>query len=269
MYTPTIIIHSLNPPVWFARECLTVCPLSLKRISHATKTSFVSDQSPHEASPQQAVPPCPPFLPWPRMNTVGWICALYFELAAAQTMLDELHDGVQERDAAKKNSYQLGRVPDHNAAITCLPAGKYGTNDAASVAKDMLRTFMFIRIVLLVGIVGGIPSSAHDIRLGDIVVSEPSRTSGGVIQYDIGKMRQGSKLHRTGHLNSQPTALLTALSRMKADHDVRGTEIPNILRDIIKSHPKMAENGYTFPRPPNDLLYYATCDHSHFAPNLQ
>jgi nucleoside phosphorylase len=198
--------------------------------------------------------------------TVGWICALYFELAAAQAILDELHKGVQERDPVDKNSYTLGRVEDHNVAITCLPAGKYGTNDAASVANDMVRTFTNIKIVLLVGIGGGIPSPAHDIRLGDIVVSQPSGTSGGVIQYDIGKIHKGSKLQRTGHLNSPPTALLTALNRVKAEHYVRGTQIPNILRQMILAHPKMAEDGHTFSRLPNDQLYHDTCEHSSFDP---
>jgi ankyrin repeat domain-containing protein 50 len=33
----------------------------------------------------------------------------------------------------------------------------------------------------MVGIGGGVPIEAHDIRLGDVAVSQPARTFGGVI----------------------------------------------------------------------------------------
>ena len=36
----------------------------------------------------------------------------------------------------------------------------------------------------MVGIGGGAPSSKHDIRLGDVVVSSPVGRTGGVIHYE-------------------------------------------------------------------------------------
>jgi hypothetical protein len=39
----------------------------------------------------------------------------------------------------------------------------------------------------MVGIGGGVPSKDVDIRLGDVVVSKPTRIYGGVVQYDCGK----------------------------------------------------------------------------------
>jgi hypothetical protein len=42
--------------------------------------------------------------------TVGWVCALPVELAAAQEMLDEEHD---------TNLYICGRVGEHNMVIAC------------------------------------------------------------------------------------------------------------------------------------------------------
>lgn len=97
-------------------------------------------------------------------------------------MLDTQHP-------ADHNSYQLGRIGRHKIVIACLP--QIGSNPAATVAKDMLRTFESIKVGLLVGIGAGIPSQDSDIRLGDIVVSSPQKTHGGVVQWDQGKIKDG------------------------------------------------------------------------------
>jgi hypothetical protein len=90
--------------------------------------------------------------------------------------------------------------------IACLPAGVPGLAAAATVAKDTLRTFQNLRFGLLVGIGGGIPDreTGIGIRLGDVVVSQPSATSGGVIQFDKGKAEEEGQFVRTGALNAPP-----------------------------------------------------------------
>ena len=88
--------------------------------------------------------------------------------------------------------------------IACLPIGKYGLTSAASVAKDMLRSFPSIRFGMMVGIGGGVPSLKHDIRLGDVVVSSPVGRTGGVIYYEFGKTIQNQKFERTGALDAPP-----------------------------------------------------------------
>ncbi|KAJ5617246.1 hypothetical protein N7537_002360 [Penicillium hordei] len=104
---------------------------------------------------------------------IGWICALPTEAAAATQMLDAKFGILEEQDAADSNSYTLGRIGKHHVVIACLPGGQYGTTSATTVANNMLRTFSkSLRIGLMVGIRGGVPS-AHDIRLGDIVISYP------------------------------------------------------------------------------------------------
>jgi hypothetical protein len=52
--------------------------------------------------------------------TVGWICALAREMAAAKAMLDQCHASLQvnEHDS---NTYQLDSIGSHNAVIACLP----------------------------------------------------------------------------------------------------------------------------------------------------
>jgi ankyrin repeat protein len=99
--------------------------------------------------------------------TIGWICALDDELAAARAMLDEVHPGLSQ-DEKDSNAYTLGRIAQHNVAIACLPSP--GTSCAAIVAANMLRSFPRIRFGLMVGIGCGALSPDSDIRLGDVVV---------------------------------------------------------------------------------------------------
>ncbi|KAF2402691.1 purine and uridine phosphorylase, partial [Trichodelitschia bisporula] len=146
--------------------------------------------------------------------TVGWICALDIELAAAQEMLDGEHQPLP-RDASDPNSYTLGRVGEHNTVVMVL--GLTGTNSAASAVAQMKSTFTSVQFGVLVGIGGGVPSAKADIRLGDVVVCWPSKDCGGVIQYDLGKTRPDG-VERTGFLNAPPKALLSALKSLKASH---------------------------------------------------
>ena len=146
--------------------------------------------------------------------TVGWVCALSVELAAAQEMLDEEHD-TSSYDAHDTNLYTCGRIGEHNVVIACLPEGQTGTNSAAAVAVQMKSTFSSTRFGLMVGIGGGVPSEEADVRLGDVVVSKPHKTHGGVVQYDLGKAT-ASGFERTGALNTPPTVLLNAVANVRS-----------------------------------------------------
>jgi len=161
---------------------------------------------------------------------VGWICALHSELAAAIAMLDERHDALPQ-DKDDNNTYTLGSIGKHNVVIACLPDGEYGTNSAAHVASQMKRTYKSIRLGLMVGIAGGVPSTDpnKDLQLGDIVVSQPNNGNGGVLQYDMGKSVPGG-FKVTGFLNSPPQALRTAIAALRAEHQFpNGNKISNHL----------------------------------------
>ena len=151
----------------------------------------------------------------PEDYTVGWVCALPIELAAATIMLDEEHEDFPQHNN-DSNLYTLGRISEHNIVIACLPAGQTGTNSAASVANRMKSKFSSIRFGLLVGVGGGVPSAEPNIRLGDVVVSQPLLGHGGVVQYDFGKTTP-SGFKRTGFLNTPPTILLETLAKVQAN----------------------------------------------------
>jgi ankyrin repeat domain-containing protein 50 len=115
--------------------------------------------------------------------TVGWICALpNTELAASQAMLDEEHPDLLQAEN-DTNAYTLGRIGQHNVVLACLPSGTTGISAAATAARDLLRSFPRVRFGLMVGVGGGAPSNPsgnprEDIRLGDVIVSNPASNSG-------------------------------------------------------------------------------------------
>lgn len=187
--------------------------------------------------------------------TVGWICALPIEQAAAAEMLDEEHQ-VLPQHPTDNNVYTFGRIGEHNVVIACLPAGQIGTNSAATVASQMKSRFTSIRFGLMVGIGGGIPSPESDIRLGDVVISQPYMQHGGVVQYDFGQTGAGGRFTRTGFLNSPPTLLLAALSKLRTNHIRRKVKLQEYLSPL--GHlPDFARPGTDF-----DVLYKATYNHA-------
>ncbi|KAH7014113.1 uncharacterized protein B0I36DRAFT_425694 [Microdochium trichocladiopsis] len=183
--------------------------------------------------------------------TVGWICAISTEYVAARALLDEIHDGPQHTAQHDSNSYTLGTIGRHNVVIAVLPDGEYGTNSAAVVARDMLHSFPNVRVGLMVGIGGGAPSSKHDVRLGDVVVSAPRNGHGGVMQYDFGKTIQDRAFQHTGFLAQPPMVLRTA---------EEGHNIPEAVDKALQRKPRLRKK-YSRPDASTDRLYRSDTVH--------
>ena len=192
--------------------------------------------------------------------TVGWICALPDELTAATAMLDEIHR-VLPRKSGDENLYTLGSIGPHNVVIVCLPAGKVGTNSAATVIGNLQRSFESIKIVVMVGIGGGVPTKI-DIRLGDIAVSKPEGHHGGVVQYDFGKTVDNGPPARMGTLNKPSPLLLGAVANLSARHRVEDPELHKHIATMFKSHPGLAD----YPGEQSDQLFDATYQHNSQSP---
>lgn len=191
--------------------------------------------------------------------TIAWISALPTEMAVAEAMLDEIYPDLPT-PRNDDNTYIFGRMHTHNIVIACLPAGVYGTTSAATIAGQIRLTFPSLRFGLMVGIGGGAPSADADIRLGDVVVSRPTGTFGGVIQYDYGKTIRDGQLERTGMLNKPPLVLLTAVSRLQASHMLKPSRIPEFIFEMIMKYPVMKDN-FTYPSDSQDLLFDSEYDH--------
>ncbi|KAF3316276.1 hypothetical protein TWF173_002597 [Orbilia oligospora] len=195
-----------------------------------------------------------------RSYTIGWICALSLEMAAAKTMLDEIHleaPKIPDDD----NSYILGSVAHHNVVIVCLPAGGYGTINATAAAARLKASFPSIEHYLMVGIGGGVPDNDADIRLGDIVVSIPTTNLPGVVQYDLGKTVAGGHFQRIGVLNKPPHALLSAVSKLRADHKTKEPSISRFITQAIQKYPLIQDN-FTYPGAQQDQLFDWEYEHT-------
>jgi nucleoside phosphorylase len=189
----------------------------------------------------------------PSDYTVGWVSALPVELAAAAELLDEEHEQLPQ-DPDDNNLYTLGSIGEHNVVIACLPAGQTGTNSAAAVAMQMKRMFPSLRFGLMVGIGGGFPSAKADVRLGDVVVSQPLAEHGGVVQYDFGKSTP-SGFVRTGFLSPPPRLLLNALAKSHS-LSLRGKN--NFQSHLSKiDHIPAFRRDYAGP----DILFESSYDH--------
>ncbi|KAK5367777.1 hypothetical protein LTR20_009123 [Exophiala xenobiotica] len=186
--------------------------------------------------------------------TVACICPMGKELAPVLEMLDERHPSLPMKRA--QNCYTLGRIGEHNIVVTTMP--EIGTNRAAHVGMQLMNDFPSVRFGLLVGIGGGLPDEEGklDIHLGDIVVSKPTGTKGGVIQYDMGKPSTREGFCRTGSLAKPPTVLLTAIESLEADRLQGRSKSQDYLSRLESTHAI-----YCRPGSDQDILFKSTYSH--------
>lgn len=189
---------------------------------------------------------------------IGIICALHTETAAVIAALDETHPKLKmEKDDS--NDYTLGQIGEHDVVIACLPAGSTGIGPAATVAINMNRSFS-IKFGLMVGVGGGVWSPKADIRLGDIVVSQPTGLHGGVVQWDFGKTEGDGEFHRGGALNRPPPVLLYALQSLRIYDETDGIDLDGALTIMGTHKPRMAPK-FKHQGAENDQLFEAKYEH--------
>ncbi|KAF5585228.1 vegetatible incompatibility het-e-1 [Fusarium subglutinans] len=180
---------------------------------------------------------------------IAWICALPKEMAAAEAVLDDVHERLC-RPKNDTNSYILGSIGCHNIVIACLPIDGYGTNNAVNVLTHLTRTFTSIYLSLMVGIGGGVPRENYDIRLGDIVVGTQ------VVQHDLMKIGTDGQIQHTAVPRTLSHLVGKALSVLRSAHQPHSSRIPLILQDKFCELPNYA-------RPTTaDRLFCATYQHS-------
>ncbi|KAK0267412.1 hypothetical protein LTR35_016361 [Friedmanniomyces endolithicus] len=185
--------------------------------------------------------------------TVAWIAALPHERAAGLMMLDERYR-LSPKDFSKnesdENTYAWGRIGHHYVVIASLPAGEYGTTTTAITVQGLRSSLPHIRIGLLVGVGAGVPGEKHqadgtvttqrDIRLGDVVVSNPDGANGGVVH--------------------PPQALRNALAALQAEHELEDSKVGEFAAESRKKHPKAA-TPYRRPAADTDRLFKAVYHH--------
>ncbi|GKZ29613.1 hypothetical protein AbraIFM66950_005767 [Aspergillus brasiliensis] len=201
----------------------------------------------------------------PSAYTVGWVCAIKDEVTASRAFLDEEHEQPPRRQN-DNNVYIVGAMGEHKVVIAFPGAGSYGPDAIAHTVANMVRTFRNIRIGLMVGMGGAAPSAPdlkdplNDIRLGDVVVSEPKgnytshNNQGGVLQYDKGRWKDDAFEIRS-HMNKPPKILLAAMKLLQSDHDIGRGKMVDYYEDIRHKSSALQSWGFRFPGRELDRLY--------------
>jgi len=115
---------------------------------------------------------------------IAIICALPIERNAVEAFLDEEYetDGFSYGKAVgDKNAYTTGRLGNQHVILAYMPG--MGTISATAVAANICTSFERIKVGIVVGICGGVPTTAGgaEILLGDVIIST------SVIQIDFGR----------------------------------------------------------------------------------
>ncbi|KAF2228067.1 nucleoside phosphorylase domain-containing protein, partial [Elsinoe ampelina] len=199
---------------------------------------------------------------------VGIVCALGVEEAAVTAMLDSTHlelPGLPSDD----NFYRFGTMSGHDVVVTCLPAGVIGKVESTRIANNMRHSFPAVEIVLMVGVGGGVPSRKHDIRLGDIVVSQPEGSHPGLVEWDAGKAGAGGFVRR-GSLNRPNRIILHCLQQVQGKHTAEDNVLNEHISGLRKRQPHLEPAGCKAPDPQLDILFspeyvhpneYPSCHH--------
>ncbi|KAJ0418872.1 purine and uridine phosphorylase [Aspergillus carlsbadensis] len=110
---------------------------------------------------------------------IGILCALALEATAVAGFFDEIYEHNFCKAPSDKLSYTTGKIGRHEVVLGHMPG--IGKVHAAQSAESLLATFDNLKLVLLVGICGGVPSPT--MALGDVVIGKT------VVQNDFGRQR--------------------------------------------------------------------------------
>ncbi|KAH8727306.1 ankyrin repeat-containing domain protein [Phaeosphaeriaceae sp. PMI808] len=192
--------------------------------------------------------------------SIGWIAPLPLELTAAKAVLDEEY----KEHRINGYTYYGGRIGEHDVVMAVQ--AKMGTDGASDLAARMLAAFSYIEYFVVVGIGGGVPSygppgASFQIVLGDVVISYPKGSYGGVVRYDSGAWTDKG-LEIGGHTNGPPDHLLAAVNNLQMRHStIPGSNIPTFLQEIrlkiqVDERQKFEDQGAE-----QDRLFQNDCPH--------
>lgn len=192
---------------------------------------------------------------------VAVICALSWEADAVEVLCDKIYDihdfGIAAGDL---NVYSVVQIGQHKVVILFMPA--MGKSNAAASAVNCLHSFPNIRIALLTGICGGIPSpyTNAEIILGDVVVSDR------LVVYDFGRQFPGGFRRKDTTMDNarKPLPRIAAfLSKLKTRS---GSErLSRRMADHLEwlRHRSPHGDWAAYPGTASDMLYEATYHHKH------
>jgi nucleoside phosphorylase len=150
---------------------------------------------------------------------IALICALPLEADAVDALFDHHwgdDDAPYDKAPGDPNAYSTGAIGRYNIVLAHMPA--MGKANAAAVAANCRASFPNIKLAVVVGVCGAVPSSpdGDEILLGDVIICE------GIVQYDFGRqlpgrfVRKDTLLDSFGKPNPEIRALLAKLKGVRS-----------------------------------------------------
>ncbi|KAL4744103.1 hypothetical protein BDV11DRAFT_165792 [Aspergillus similis] len=193
--------------------------------------------------------------------SVAIFCALPLEADAVRELLDEVwreEDSNFGKSIGDDNTYTLGRMSRHNVILVHMPG--LGKSAASQAASSLRSSYPEVRLALVVGICGGVPTGDgnEELILGDVVISD------GIVQYDFGRQFPNGFSSKTGveavgRPSSRIRSILAKLKgwRSRQHIEMKLEQYLGILQEAFGAE----RAGY--PGVDKDELYHSDYRHRH------
>lgn len=215
--------------------------------------------------PRQGLSNKPPLRPLgPEDFEIAIICALEVEYNAVSLIvdgyLDQLDNSSFGKTVGDTNMYRTCHIGKANVVLVHLPA--IGKVSAAVAATSLRISFKRLKLVLVVGICGGVPhpGKGQEILLGDVVVSNTA------MQYDLGSRFPDAFAAKEGPrdcLRKAPRSIdslvsFLQLAEVRQDAEYEAADILYQLQAQIAHSP-----NWKYPGASKDRLLQAHFHHKH------
>ncbi|KAI1844190.1 hypothetical protein JX266_009674 [Neoarthrinium moseri] len=198
---------------------------------------------------------------------IALICALPTEYDAVSLIFDEFWDDDEDKYGkadGDPNHYTMGCIGNHNVVLALLP--HMGKVNAASAAASMKSSYPFLKLALLVGICGGVPTSENgEVLLGDVIISN------SVVQYDFGRQypnkfeRKDTVADNLGRPNKDIRSLLGLLGTHRGIErmEERTARYLEELQAEAAKKKRIGKDKYKYPGTAQDRLFEPSYRHKH------
>ncbi|KAL4744399.1 hypothetical protein BDW72DRAFT_188601 [Aspergillus terricola var. indicus] len=192
---------------------------------------------------------------------IGIITALPLEAHGVRGVFDQIYnedqDHVRRYDKALGdiNTYTTGRIGQHNVVLAHMPG--MGKVTAANVAVRLTSSFTALKLVLIVGVCGGIPEAYTDkaeILLGDIVVGKQ------VVQHDFGRQYAEGFARRNTESPGMGPEVRSLIAKLESCKELVEQRTSVHLASLLR---KPGFEGSQYPGPSEDRLFRPDYLHKH------
>ncbi|KAL7917051.1 nucleoside phosphorylase domain-containing protein [Trichoderma austrokoningii] len=200
---------------------------------------------------------------------VAPVCSLPLEYDAVSLLFDQFWDENGDkygRAVGDPNTYTTGRFGTLDVVLVLLP--NTGKASAASATASLRSSYPGLRLVILTGICGSVPSSdaGDDILLDDVIISKT------VIQYDYGRQYHDNFVAKDttedslGRPDKNIRGLVAVLDTTRGRERVeeRAAVLLGQIQDLAaKRFHLFKADTYDYPGAASDKLFESNYRHKH------